>query len=287
MLLSDALNEWQGWTESGSSEARSIKRPPELVEQFTAGLNHSTAKIRLDGELAVLKVFHKPSPNEIAAQQWASKNGVAPRLRFVDPAHRYALMDFFEGSSVRPGCLDEIHLRKLGEALRLVHSASGGPVSQQGFDIVRFCETYLDDAGSEAASLHHQIAPLLEEYQCDPTPWCFCHNDLVAANILVGTKSVILIDWEFADWHNPWFDLAALIYYLQLSDKQAADLLNAYQRIGASEVASRIFKVSQVALLWGDMLWHLAKFGESFWPELAQKRGDLMRLVSELKSSVV
>jgi thiamine kinase-like enzyme len=108
-------------------------------------------------------------------------------------------------------------------------------------------------------------------FEHDNTAWCVCHNDLVAANCFVIEQQAQFIDWEYARRHNPWFDLAAIVVYLRLDDRQANWFLQHYRGDWSACKDEPIYHAAQCALLWGDILWHLARFGESFWPELRQK----------------
>ena len=281
MLLEEALSEWASWTGDGESKRMLTSREPELVRTFTAGLNHAAALIRLDDELAVLKVFSQPASVELINHHWAANLGLAPQLLYTDADKRYAVMELAQGSELSPGEVTKEQLGFLARSLSKLHEADHKAFEQRGFDIQVFCAQYLEHAGAQAAVLHQEIEPLLVKFKNDSTPWCFCHNDLVVANCFVSEQAAMFIDWEYADYHNPWFDLAAIIYYFRLSESEIKDFLGEYGRVGISD---HIINLSQVALLWGDMLWHLAKFGEAYWSELGQKDLDLRILLDHLKT---
>jgi len=56
----------------------------------------------------------------------------------------------------------------------------------------------------------------------------FCHNDLVAENILDDGVRFWLIDWEYGGWNDSLYDLACLAAHLDLGAEVADALLHRY-----------------------------------------------------------
>lgn len=55
-----------------------------------------------------------------------------------------------------------------------------------------------------------------------------CHQDLNPQNILFSSKGIKLIDWEFADFNDKYFDLASVCVEFKLSPKKENIFLKAY-----------------------------------------------------------
>ena len=271
ITLEEVLQHWPDW---GLSEK------PQVQTSFTAGLNHATTSILSADETLVVKLFTTPNTVAVQAQQWAAEHDLAPRIRYCDPDYRYCLMDAMNSTTLSPKQIEHSELISLAQALSRLHDADV-PESED-FDLLSFCNEYLTSAGDRAANIHQSLLPALQLFVDDTTPWCFCHNDLVAANCFVVDDQAQFIDWEYAMRHNPWFDLAAIIFYLRLSDEQALLFLKHYRDDWAARLNSDIFHTAHCALLWGDMLWHLAKFGESYWPELEMKMQQVSASASAL-----
>lgn len=265
---------------------------PEFQKVFEDGLNHDVALINggFQGikKQHVLKCFSAPHSSAINSQDWASKLGVAPDIHYADPDSTYCVMDYLKADSISPESLSSKDLSAIAQALNGVHSA---PIPEFAtttgiFDLLKFCGAYLQTAGERAQTLHQQIITPLNSFVNDTTPMSFCHNDLVVGNCFVVNGQAQFIDWEYAQLHNPWFDLAAIIYYLQLDNKQAAAFLDNYEAGWSVFVGTSVFYTSQLSLLWADMLWHLAKFGPDFWPRLEVKLNDLEQLLTVSESLV-
>ena len=279
--LQAALALWQQWP---------VAAKPRLVTTFTAGLNHQTYLIEVAGDTQlVLKLFANDLQAAIDSQRWAADLGIAPAVWFADVQAGYALFAYIDADTLDKTNVSMRTLEILAAAIKTMHSDShntGDSVDYLGdFDLLRFCEQYLLQVRAERpqlATIHRQLLPALELFIKDPTPWCFCHNDLVAENCFIVAGSAQFIDWEYAQRHNPWFDLAAIILYLDLNPKQARSFLAAYRDGWQETVASPIYYAAQCALLWGDMLWHLHRNGAESWPLLSRKWAILKRIAGQL-----
>ncbi len=260
-MIEEHLENWPKW---GFSEK------PSLIRQFTAGKNHHTGLIECREGRHVLKVFEHSFEQAVSAQRLAANIGIAPEIVFADS--NTLVMEYVPSTNNS--------LESLAIGLKTLHAS----VAQEliTFDLMSFYEDYLAAAPEGLIRQHHQILPILNEFIDDPTPWCFCHNDLVTENCVSRNSKTIFIDWEFAGKHNPWFDLAAIVLYRELTHEQACFFLNAYND-WEHKVGERIFLSSQIALLWGDLLWHVSKYGIAYISNNKQRFAKLDSLVRAIK----
>lgn len=277
-----ALNNWQDMP---------IEEKPTLIKTFAAGLNHETYLISSNDQKAVLKLFSEPSYSAITMQKFASAYKIAPEVYYVNKDFDLALLEYINSETVTEN-LSSQDLISLAKALRKLHSLTAPNISSQlgNFDLLAFYDSYLaaiPTKDSLAHRIHEQIQPIIIMYLNDTTQWCLCHNDLVQENCFIFNQNALFIDWEFAQQNNPWFDLAAIIYYFHLDIRQSTFFLNAYQPTWESKVTKSIYTSSQVALLWADMLWHLARSKGDAWPDLKNKLDDLSRLAKQLNIDLI
>lgn len=272
--IEQALAEWQNWN------LPNAKRSPTVLQQFEAGENHHNYLIDLDSQKFVIKIFNHFSEAAVPVQQWASTLRLAPKTHYHD--QRYMVMEYFE-SEFDITTITTGDLIRLANSLTVLHSADYEPVKFVGkFNILKFSNQYLQNAGNQAQMIHQKLEPVLEHFLQDSTPWCLCHNDLNLANCFVDKQQARFIDWEYAQLHNPWFDLAAVVAYFKLSSLQAAIFLKHYRDGWQRKLNSEIFYSSQIALIWCDMLWYLAKYGESYWPQLQTKKECVFNCAKQL-----
>lgn len=269
-LIQVLLGEWRQWP---------VKRQPMIVKHFRSGFNHQTVLLKgpliREGPrnvLFVLKRFRSPNPHAIRAQKWAAEHGIAPKIYFESHDHAYVLMERSTSSIVSLDVFDDDSVRQLAVCLSTLHHGGAGPVSTDGFDYLRSAAIYLKNVDLPTVQMHQCLAPALTVFANDSTPKCYCHNDLVKENIFFGPARVNLIDWEYSDLNNPWFDLASLIVYCGFSQTQAAILLAEYQQGLELKQSEPIYLAAQIAVLWLDVLWCKSKqCGEEDIPLLESK----------------
>lgn len=86
-----------------------------------------------------------------------------------------------------------------------------------------------------------------------------CHNDLVPENWLRAPERLYLLDWEYAGWNDPAWDLAAFMSECALSESARRELLDCYRPEGERaywEEKVLIYELLQHAL-W--FVWTLVK----------------------------
>ena len=259
-MLESAL---ERWIELG------LTKRPRLLEIFSEGKNHHAGLIDVSGEKQVIKVFRHSIEPAVDAQQQAAEFDLAPKI--YARHQNSVLMEFLDGS------VPEI--KQMADSLSILHSKS--LANRDGLDLRRYFDQYLQNSSEQLKSKHQSLLPLLEEFFNDTTPWCFCHNDLVAENCIAWKSSAYFIDWEYAAQHNPWFDLAAVMLYRGLDTEQAKEFLRRYagwQR----KVEDRIFLISQITLLWSDLLWHIDRYGYDYQVTHQKRFSQLDSLVAQL-----
>jgi thiamine kinase-like enzyme len=72
-----------------------------------------------------------------------------------------------------------------------------------------------------------EIAAELERL-VTPLEIAFCHNDLLAANLIDDGQRLWLIDWDYAGFNSPLFDLANLASNNGFDTEMEAELLGLY-----------------------------------------------------------
>ncbi|MBL4672297.1 MAG: phosphotransferase [Arenicella sp.] len=263
-MLNQALTKWSDW---------GLAEKPTLVRVLEDGQNHHTGLIQAGDKKLVLKVFKHSFNRTIEAEYWASELLISPRLYMA--ANNTALYEFIDDQGYNPK-----RLKDLADTLSLAHQGDQKRFSE--FDLIGFCDSYLVTAEAEIHQWHAALMPALLEFTQDQTPSTYCHNDLVVENCLFTNNSVLLIDWEFAQTNNPWFDLGAIIYYFNLTKSQTKKFLASYQHGWESKVDRRILYTSQVAVLWCDLLWSMHVMGNEYQNKHADRFEQLRGLALKL-----
>ena len=260
-----ALQEWPSW---------GLEHRPRIVGELQQGLNHTVLRLEAHSRHYILKIFSAPNPSSIAMQRWAARYALSPNVVYSAPSGAYFLMDYSERNDFHQTTRDiDTLLARLATKLAKLHSLDSSKLlSGQGdFDLLKHCDGYLEGIeaiGSSNRSLptslrekHSELLPTLERLVRDGTPKTLCHNDLVRENCLFSKHDLLFIDWDYACLNNPWFDLAALIYYLQLSEDHAQKLLTLYDPQFGKQVGMPIYWAALCAVVWLDVLWYSNRQG--------------------------
>ena len=236
------LNEWP---------SLGLPHHPEVLTVFSEGKNHLCALIDWEASTRVLKIFNHSFDQAVEAQRYAADLELAPKIIFQ--GNNTIVMEHLKDQSPE--------LNELAISLNRLHTAPTPNI--QGLDLPKFIDGYLRSAPKELQAWSGLLTVPLNIFFDDSTEHCFCHNDLVKENCLNKNDRAVFIDWEYAALNNPWFDLAAIIFYRDLSDKEALEFLQTYRGWG-HKLNSPIYFASQITLLWGDLLWHVHTFGDTY-----------------------
>lgn len=199
------------------------------VTPLAGGLTNKSWLVETSTRRAVLKIDAAPRhlpfsarPDEANAQSMAAAHGLASRVLYADES--IYLTEFLEGSIWTVTELtDEDRLLSLARALRKLHSL---PRSGRVFDAQAAMNRYLGQIDDCQMDMARQCAKVVNAMP-PPADLRFCHNDLVAENI-IATPAVKFLDWEYACDNDPCFDVATVIAHHDLTDAQADTLVRAY-----------------------------------------------------------
>lgn len=222
-------------------------------ETLTGGLTNTVYRLTANGRNAVLKIDDAPRSApfrsrraEASLQSAAASIGLAPRVLFVD--QQRLLSEYLDGPVWTPSVFDSKgNLEQVAIALRQLHAlpaiGSGFPERTAAADYAKVSRRY----DREITRLAMEV---IERYVPSSLP-CFCHNDLVAAN-LVSAPELKFLDWEYAGDNDPHFDLATLIEHHRLSTDAVETLLGAYagRHDNVSQDQLSIERRRYLALLW-------------------------------------
>ena len=248
------LDEWQAW---------GITQAPKLIRRLSGGFNNHAYLIRNVQSNYVLKVFSAPSPANGHAQTLAAAQGLAPALLYCSPLGDYCVMPYLATPLHNRASPDVPKL--LAASLAKLHSLD--TVDRARLDYFAFCEAYLSKLDSFYANFHTQLLPALNYFIGDTNIDCLSHNDLVKENCFVENKRALFIDWDYAAPNNPWFDLAAVIYYFDMTPSQSLELSNSYWALrgngSSSNHIAQIRNAALCAVIWLDILWFAERSIES------------------------
>ena len=95
------------------------------------------------------------------------------------------------------------------------------------------------------------------EQRASPFDIIFGHNDLLAANLLDDGNRLWLIDWEYAGFNTPLFDLGGIASNNELTPEQEVNLLELYFDHKISDHLWHRYQAMKTASLLRETMWSM------------------------------
>jgi thiamine kinase-like enzyme len=207
--------------------------------------------------------------NEVTIARAAAAAGVSPEVVHSEPGA--IVFRFIDGHTLTPE--DVRSSGMLERIVPLVHAAHRQiPVHLRGpvlmfwvFQVVRDYAARLLEIGGDAASSIPGLLAKAEtlEQSVGKIDIVVGHNDLLAANFIDDGDRLWLVDWEYAGFNSPLFDLGGLASNSQLSPDQEVWLLEAYYGTEPDPNLRLAFQAMKCASLLREMLWAMTSAATS------------------------
>jgi len=201
--------------------------------------------------------------NELAASRAAAAADVSPDVVHHEPGA--LVMRFIEGET-----LDEARVREPASLERIVplikrcheeipKHLRGPSLVFWVFQVIRDYAGTLRDGNCRmqgALPRWLELSSTLER-EVGPIQLIFGHNDLLAANFIDDGERMWLIDWDYAGFNSPLFDLGGLASNNQLDAAQESWLLSEYFGAPADAALLRRYQAMKCASLLRESMWSM------------------------------
>ena len=216
--------------------------------------------VRLGEDIALHQIMRF---NELAASKAAHAAGISPRVHFSQPGAM--VLDFVEGKTLNAEDVrDEQRLVRILDLIKRCHRDvprhwRGPALVFWVFQVVRdYAATLVEDNSRYAAetTTFLRIADELERCVGD-IELVFGHNDLLPANFLDDGERLWLIDYDYAGFNSPLFDLGGLASNNELDSSQEAMMLEHYFQRAPDEGLWRAYQAMKCASLLRESMWSM------------------------------
>jgi len=201
--------------------------------------------------------------NELATSRAAFAAGISPEVVHAEPGA--LVLKFIDGKTFGPEDVRKPeNLQRIIPLIRKVHDElpnhfRGAALVFWVFHVLRDYTQTLKEADSrmlgQLASLS-EMAAILEK-AVGPVEMVFGHNDLLAANFIDDGARLWLIDWDYAGYNSPLFDLGGLASNNEFSPEQERWLLEAYYGAPADDGLLRRYEAMKCASLLRETMWSM------------------------------
>ena len=239
------------------------------IEPLGGGMTNLNFKVTDSGQQYVVRLgeddpVHLISrSNEIASSKAAFEAGVSPELVYDEPG--VMVVRFIEGEVFQEADIrDDNNLSRIIELLIRFHIQIPKyfrqiPVMFWVFQVLRHYQGLLKEGNSRYAKRLNEldaIAASLEK-EVGKIKIVFGHNDLLAANFIDDGEKIWLIDFDYAGFNSPLFDLSNLASNNALSVDQEITMLESYFGSSWNRHQWRGYYAMKCASLLRETLWSM------------------------------
>ena len=186
------------------------------------------------------------------------------RRKSCSPPTGFLVSRFIDGHVLTPESVrDAVNLERIVDLLRRCHHDiprhfRGPALMFWVFQVIRNYLRLLTEKASNPfdvtlESLANKAVRL--EHALGPVTVVFGHNDLLAANLIDDGTRLWLIDWDYAGFNSPLFDLANLASNNAFTPDLETALLESYFRAPVTADVRRGFAAMKCASLLRETLW--------------------------------
>jgi thiamine kinase-like enzyme len=239
------------------------------VEPMTGGMTNRNYLVRDDNRTVCVRLgddipVHMISrANELAASRAAHAAGISPEILHHAPG--MLVMEYLQGRTLTPADIEKpAMLTRIIPLLRTCHEEipkhfRGPAMIFWVFQVIRDYANTLREGDSAYLGQLKGLLQRAEKLESAAGPYSivFGHNDLLAANLLDDGKKLWLIDWDYAGFNSPLFDLGGLASNNSLSPERETALLEAYFEVTLNEPLWRRYQAMKCASLLRETMWSM------------------------------
>ena len=202
-----------------------IKSGP-ISKIYSCNFNNINSIIRFDLPLASkLKLDRK---KEITILKKISSLNLSPHILYKNYHEGILIWEYIPGVELSISNNQDFILQDLGRVLKKIHQIKLPKKLIKNFNESLFSyKELLHDLLEE--KLIRKGFTLYSEICNEDDPCVFSHNDLNKTNLLFSNK-IYFLDWEYASFNSPYFDIASLIASFNLNKEETNILLEGYSR---------------------------------------------------------
>lgn len=212
-----------------------------IVTPLSGGITNQNYRVDIGDESFVLRIGGKGThllgidrERERACTASAAQIGVGAEVVYYHASESAEVLvtRFIAGTNISPERAAEPEmLRRIVEAMRRYHDGPAFPGTFSPFETVRSYHRLALEHGVSFPETLSQVFQLMTRIKeaigtaGQPRP---CHNDLLASNFIDDSRSIRIVDWEYAGMGDRFFDLGNFAVNQSLNEQQCELLVRLY-----------------------------------------------------------
>ena len=201
--------------------------------------------------------------NELAASRAAHKCGISPEVVYEETGAM--VLRFINGKTLEPENLRNIStLKKVVPLLKTCHQQMPLylPGSSLIFWVFQVIRGYVNTLKESKSRMIQKLSRFLEinhelEKMVGTIDLFYGHNDLLSGNFIEDNNRLWLVDWDYAGFNSPLFDLANLASNNEYAEGLERELLEMYFENEVSDDLWKRYFAMKCASLLRESMWSM------------------------------
>ena len=201
--------------------------------------------------------------NELAASRAAYKCGISPEVVYAETGAM--VLRFINGKTLEPENLRNIStLKKVVPLLKICHQQMPLylPGSSLIFWVFQVIRGYVNTLKENKCRMIQKLSLFLEinnelEKTVGTIDLFYGHNDLLSGNFIADNNRLWLVDWDYAGFNSPLFDLANLASNNEYAEGLERELLEMYFENEVSDDLWKRYFAMKCASLLRESMWSM------------------------------
>jgi thiamine kinase-like enzyme len=198
-------------------------------QNFLVQENDSKYVVRLGDDIPEHLISRS---NELIVSQAAANTGIGPKVIYQSKG--ILVLDYIESTTLSAEGVKK-NIESIIPIIKKIHNEIPKNLYGQSlifwvFHVIRNYAKFLKDNQSTHLKILSDLISKSELLEKNSAPYeiVFCHNDLLPANFLDDGSRLWVIDWEYAGYNTPLFDLGGLSSNNNFSLEEEIYLLENY-----------------------------------------------------------
>ena len=213
---------------------------------------------RLGKDIEEHLVYRK---NEILVSNAVASAGIAPKIIYSTDG--IIIFEYIKSTTYNPDLVNQ-NIDKVIQIIKKIHYETsnflyGSPPFFWVFYVISQYRNFLKENSSpyinlldELINKSHKLDKIAQPYDI-----VFCHNDLLSSNFIEDEDKIWVVDWEYAGFNTPLFDLGGLSSNNNFSYKNEIYLLENYNDTKINDQYLRKYLAIKCASLLRETMWSM------------------------------
>ena len=237
------------------------------IKSLDGGLTNENFLISDDKKKVVVRLgedipeHHILRSNELLSTEAAHGAKVGPEVVFNSEG--VLVIKFINSKTMTSKDVRE-NIEKILPVIKKVHyelpkKLYGPAIFFWVFHLIRNYAKFLENKNSNYINILKKLLSYNEVLENISSPYqiVFGHNDLLPANFLDDGKKIWLIDWEYAGFNSPLFDLGGIASNNDFSEEEETNLLENYFEKKINNDLFRKYHAMKSASLLRETMWSM------------------------------